>query len=198
MEEVKYTYNSHRKKRKKYSLVFVLLVLFVAIVTFGIICNTKHSNKKDAWTNTKTTNTLSDSKSPEVADSKTIKKIRRLLDDYCENLFRENFDASDYFADNVEQFISMKNTTASSITRYINGSYHKEFQNGKFYIEKKMFDVAFVEGGGFEAVFIEKGRCYRTSKNKTQYTRVKVKALLNSDLKIYNWKEIEILESRFE
>lgn len=198
MEEKKYTYSSrnYKSKKKRILLLFLGVAILGVFITVFVYFFTRPS--EDEKSNTEKTEKYSKSEFSKKIDSKTIKAIRRHLDNYCKFLFDENFDASYYFADKVEQFITMKNTTSDAITSYIRNSYQNEFQNGNYYIENKLFSVSSTEGGNYEALFIEKGRCFRKSKNKTQYTRVKVKAIFNSDLKIINWQEIEILENRFE
>lgn len=135
--------------------------------------------------------------STEVTE-KVKTKIKALVDDYCKNLFSESFDGSDYFADEVEQFISMTNTTAKKITTYIKDSYHKEFQNGKYFIEDDLYTVTKLADGNYEAFFIEAGSCVRKSLNKTQHVRIKIKAVLNSDFKIINWQEIQIFQNKLD
>jgi hypothetical protein len=142
--------------------------------------------------------TGSDKGTGSPADAKSITKVKALLTKYCKNLFSESFDASDYFANDVEQFIAMTNTTADKITTYIKDSYHKEFQNGVYIIEESPFTVTKYDDGTFEAVFIEKGKSLRKSLNKTQNVRIKIKAVLNSDYKIINWQEIQILENKLD
>ena len=131
-------------------------------------------------------------------DDKTQKKIKTVLDNYYKNLFSESFDASNYFDDDVEQFIAMTNTTALKITTYIKDSYHKEFQDGNYIIEDDSYTFSKLDDGNIEVNFIEKGSAIRKSLNKTQHVRIKIKAVFNSQIKIVNWKEIQIFENKLE
>ena len=119
------------------------------------------------------------------------------LQAYYSDLMNRTFDATRYFADRVERFITMKNTTPQAINSYINSSYYHEFTEAKSEIESNSFIVTKESGDRYSVEYIENGSCYRTSLKKYQHSRVNVKVLLNNEFKIVLIHQYKIIENDY-
>lgn len=179
-----------------YIIVAIAFIIIVAIILFagGVF---KSGNK-----------TESQAKNPNVAVDEHIEnkdlgedvfapKIRATIHAYYSDLTAGTFNAANYFADQVERFITMLNTTPQTINSYINTSYYKEFVNGKSEIEDGSFVVTKEAGGRYSAEYIENGSCYRTSLHKYQHTRAHVRVILNPDFKIVFFQQDKLLENEY-
>jgi hypothetical protein len=119
------------------------------------------------------------------------------LQSYYADLMNRNFDATKYFADKVDRFITMRNVTPQVINSYINSSYYKEFVNAKSEIEQEPFVVTKESQDRYSVEYIENGTCYRTSLKKYQHSRVNVKVLLTSEFKIVFFHQYKLIENDY-
>lgn len=121
--------------------------------------------------------------------------IQQVISDYYSGLNNKTFDANLYFADNVERFITMTNTSPSAINAYINNSFYIEFVDAHFEMEADSYTVSMQKAGNYNVEYIEQGKWYRESKHYYQKTRVHVKVILNSDLKITSFHQYNVIEN---
>lgn len=107
-----------------------------------------------------------------------------------------NFDASKFFANQVERYITFKNTTPEAISKYMQTDFIKEFINPDFGFEPDSFSII-QQGDNYVAEYIEVSNCFRKSRQKNQKVRVHVKAILNSNYKITYFSEYDVIENIF-
>jgi len=112
-------------------------------------------------------------------------------------LENSSFDATDYFSENVDLYITMKNTSPAKINSYINNSFYKEFQNPSYIIEENGYSEEKIENGEYKITFIEKLNCFRKSKQKNQILRTKIEVIFNTNNKIRYWKQLQILQNDY-
>jgi uncharacterized membrane protein len=125
--------------------------------------------------------------------------IRDILKQYYRdyNSDERRFDASKYFAQKVDRFINLKNTTPAEITDVIENEFYDEFQESAISIEPNTLVISKLPKGYYQADFEETMSCFRKSKEQHQFIRTKVKVIFDKDLKIrYNHQE-RLLESRY-
>ncbi len=94
-----------------------------------------------------------------------------------------NFDAGKFFADKIELYITMRNTTPDAISKYMQTDFIKEFLNPNFGFEPESFSVT-QQGDKYVAEYIESSKCFRNSKQKSQKVRVHVKAIIDHILRL--------------
>lgn len=132
-------------------------------------------------------------------DSDKEAAIRDILKQYYRDYNSEErrFDASKYFAQKVDRFINLKNTTPAEITDVIENEFYDEFQESVTSIDLETLVISKLPKGYYQADFEETMSCFRKSKEQHQFIRTKVKVIFDKDLKIrYNHQET-LLESRY-
>jgi hypothetical protein len=135
----------------------------------------------------------------DVVDVDKEAAIRDILKQYYRdyNSDERRFDASKYFAQKVDRFINLKNTTPAEITDVIENEFYDEFQESATSIDLKTLVISKLPKGYYQADFEETMSCFRKSKEQHQFIRTKVKVIFDKELKIrYNHQE-RLLESRF-
>jgi predicted nucleotidyltransferase len=121
-----------------------------------------------------------------------IEKVKNYYTDITNN----EFNASNYFADNVDQYINYTNTTPDEINSL--------FFNKKDYTnECVIFDEStFIFQRNFENIYYFNYSinysCFRPRKNKTQTCDVDIEIGFDKDYKIKSYKEMEIRNLTFE
>lgn len=123
--------------------------------------------------------------------------IKDILKQYYKDYNKQRFDASKYFAQNVDRFINLKNTTPAEITDVIENEFYDEFQEAVSNFDPKTLTISKLSKGYYQADFEETMSCFRKSKEQHQYIRTKVKVIFDKDLKIRYSHQERLLESRF-
>lgn len=124
-------------------------------------------------------------------------EIRTLVTNYFQSISDKTFDATNFFAEKVEYFITKKNTTPWEINDEMK-SHYSEFVDSKFTFTQD-FEVTYHESiSGINYVSF-KGffEAFRTSKNKKQECVVTIKLGLNKNNKIVYYKEDKIENLKF-
>lgn len=182
-------------------VLLTFIVLFSIMLSNGVI-QSGEPKSESAKIDTLKVNTSSSNLEQTAEEDQPIVKekssvsARQIIDRYYEDLKSEDFEASRYFTTKVERFISMKNTTADEINKYVLTSYYKNYINNDYTIEEGSYNERNLENGDTEASFIEVGNCYKVKQQKNLYTRIKMEVLLNSDGLIYKWTQPAVLERR--
>jgi len=118
------------------------------------------------------------------------------IKNYYTDITNNEFNASNYFADNVDQYINYTNTTPDEINSL--------FFNKKDYTnESVIFDEStYVFRRDFDNIYYFNYSinysCFRTRKNKTQTCDVDIEIGFDEDFKIKSYKELEIRNLTFE
>jgi len=190
----------------------IIALLTLGLVVVAIIAIRLHSNNKQAESNSikmasasADSTRLADSLAQvapllmHIADSTAEAELRQavisVISNYYSGLNNKTFDANLYFADNVERFITMTNTNPSAINAYINNSFYDEFIDAHFEMEADSNTVSIQDAGYTIIEYIEQGKWYRASKHYYQKTRVHVKVIINSDLKITYFHQYNVIEN---
>ena len=107
------------------------------------------------------------------------------------------FDASNYFALQVERYYTLSNTTRAAINENVNTYHFPEFLDGKSSIQEGSMAVVNVGNNSYELTYLENGSAFRKSKNQKQETKAAVRVRFNPDFKITYFRQEQLLENRF-
>lgn len=97
---------------------------------------------------------------------------------------KQKFDAYKYFTPNVERFFMMKSTSPKKINKYVNGSYHQEFQNSSTHFDEATLSYS-ENDGEFKATIISYSTYFKVKEMK-QYNdfRTRVELKFDKDYRI--------------
>ena len=109
-----------------------------------------------------------------------------IIASYYEAMNNKTMDANDFYSENVNQFINIKNTNPSDINEIINTN--TEFVDSKV----NLIGSRVIISGVYSRQAWINFSCYITSKNKFQSCRVKVEFIFDDQNKIFSYKELEI------
>ena len=205
---------------KKYISIFLVAIVFIFLITIaftGTRSNNSEINnetpKADTTkvdiikTSSDTTSVISKNADPtepsaeyesEESDDNNItnnissQSVQDFMIGYYHDICNNNLDVSTYFPNNVNQFITLKNTTSDKIDYQINTVAKKEFRNAKINIISDVEEVNLDSNDGnryfkFSILF----EAFRNSKNKNTSCDVDIEIGLNSDFKIVSYKEMK-------
>lgn len=139
---------------------------------------------------------------PEKPQEKRVAKkemnkesVYNLLIDYFASLSDKNFDANNYFAKHVTQYILEKDLdpTKINVLRQLN----TEYIDAKNSIDKNSLYWAEKKDGVTYWRFWNNFSCYRTSKRKFESCKVLMEFGLNTDEKITSIKELQLIGLKF-
>ena len=121
-----------------------------------------------------------------------IEKVRN----YYLDIINNEFNASNYYADKVNQYITLTDITPLEINDVFTKKQDYTNENVVFY------DSTFIFQRGFEDVYYFNYSinysCFRTKKNKTQVCDVVIEIGFDENFKIKSYKELEVTNLRFE
>jgi hypothetical protein len=109
-----------------------------------------------------------------------------IIASYYEAMNNKTMNANDFYSENVNQFINIKNTNPSDINEIINSN--TEFVDSKV----NLIGSRVIISGVYSRQAWINFSCYITSKNKFQTCRVKVEFIFDDQNKIFSYKELEI------
>ncbi len=124
-------------------------------------------------------------------------EIRTIVTSYFQSISDKSFDATNFFAEKVDNFITKKNVTPWDINEEMRRHYD-EFIDSKFTFAED-FEITYHESAGGINYVSFKGffEAYRASKNKNQECIVTIKMGLNRNNKIVFYKEEKIENLKF-
>ncbi len=124
-------------------------------------------------------------------------EIRNIVTSYFQSISDQTFDATNFFAEKVDYFITKKNTTPWEINDEMK-SHYSEFVDSKFTFTQD-FEITYHESINGVNYISFKGffEAFRTSKNKKQECVVTIKLGLNKSNKIVYYKEEKIENLKF-
>lgn len=135
--------------------------------------------------------------SKNLSTENTINQNEVLLKmkEFYRHLSTDNFNAFDYFNNNVVNYINKQNTTPTEINNI--QSNHKDFINGQSSIIDDNVTFSRYESGlSFWTMWID-FNCYRASKNKYEYCKVLVEIGFDINKKISSYKELSLKDLEF-
>lgn len=200
----------NNNKNKLVSLLVIITLIIIAIAVYFLLFNTHdkvfNDDLNETISDSITIENGYDTISPpdtiyETKNSENIELITsdialNVMNQYYTDLNSNNFDAENYFSNNVIQFINAKNITPSYINKLFNEN--NEFLEGKSTIINNELSFERTENDISYYSFWIDYSCFRNKKNKYQYCKVNIEVGFdyNQDIKFY--KEITIKDLRFE
>jgi hypothetical protein len=120
----------------------------------------------------------------------------RILSQYYYDMNNSNFEATNYFSDNVSQFINLHNVTPNDINAVF--SKNNEFLEGNSEILNNELTYERTENNiTYYSYWIDYS-CYRNSMNKNEFCKVNKEVGFDENNKIKSYKEIGLRNLRFE
>jgi uncharacterized protein (TIGR02145 family) len=124
--------------------------------------------------------------------------VQDFMNGYYQDICNNNFDVNTYFSNNVNQFITLKNTTSDIINYQINNVAKNEFRNSKISIISDVEEVNSDSNDGsryftFSILF----DAFRVSKNKNTSCNVDIEVGVNSEFKIVSYRELKYYNYKF-
>jgi hypothetical protein len=118
------------------------------------------------------------------------------LKGYYNDIAKGSFKAEVYFSKSVDQYIQKKNTNPAEINAIHRNN--NEFLNAQSVIINNEIDFSHSNGGVDYYNYIINFTCYRASKKKKQFCKVKVEVGIDQENKIKSYREIEVYDLKFE
>lgn len=122
--------------------------------------------------------------------------VLKILSKYYYDINNSNFDAFNYFSENISQFITRRNITPNDINVIFNQN--NEFLRGQSQIVNNQILFERTENSIDYYSYWVDYNCYRRSKDKNQFCEVNVEVGFNRNNKIVSYKELKIEDLRFE
>lgn len=126
-----------------------------------------------------------------------ISKATEQLNAYYSDMQAAPFNATSYFAPQVERYYTLTNTTPAGIAENVNSYHFSEFLNGQTSIQEGSMEVINISDNGYELTYLENGSAFRKSKNQKQETKAAVRVKFNPDFKITFLRQEQLLENKF-
>ena len=115
------------------------------------------------------------------------------LSSYYEDLNEETFDANNYYADEVDLFITKRNISPFEINASISQKEDYLYSNGEVqYISSVTNNI----GNSVSRFWIDY-TCWRTARRQWQSCRIEIEVELNSDEEITSYRELQIEDLSF-
>jgi hypothetical protein len=160
------------------------------------INNTELNNEQPVVNETQIIeNTKNDLVEQEYQEPISQDNLLNFVAQYYNDISSNNFEAENYFSENVIQYINRKNITPSDINSIHNNN--NEFINGKSTIISNEINFDRTEGDINYYNYWVDFNCFRKSKNKYQSCKVKVEIGIDSKNKIKVYRELEVTDLKF-
>lgn len=193
---------TERKRRRLTILIVIAGVLISVIALVAIIPRNDFRDYKQAtyeMTPAPVPNQPPSSKPVEKRapthaeiENMLIRKTRQ----YFEILGGSDFDANKYYASQVDKYYNRESLTPEDINDLYYKGFYPEFGNPAFEFKESSFDLQ-ISGESYVLYFEGIFTCYRKSKKKFQFSRVKTAMTYNKDFQIRSIYEEDIWDVRF-
>ena len=122
--------------------------------------------------------------------------ITEIITNYYDDLNNNNFNAENYYAKNVEQFISIKNTNPNNINSLINDN---DYQDGVSTIDESSIKLIDSDSNNYYSCwsFNVNYQCFRPSKGKYQKCNITIYLGFDENNHIVSYKEKKIRNLKF-
>jgi hypothetical protein len=122
--------------------------------------------------------------------------ITEIITNYYDDLNNNNFNAENYYAKNVEQFISIKNTNPNNINSLINDN---DYQDGVSTIDESSIKLIDSDSNNYYSCwsFNLNYQCFRPSKGKYQKCNITIYLGFDENNHIVSYKEKKIRNLKF-
>lgn len=118
-----------------------------------------------------------------------------LIENYYSDLNNERFDANNYYSQQIDQFITLKNITPSELNSAL--KYNNDYQNGTSTIEENSLAFDSTEEDLSFWTFWLTYNCYRPSKKKYQECKINVRIGVDDKFLIHSYKEMKVKDLKF-
>lgn len=153
-----------------------------------IVANTpdsQQSGRTKNAENSQSENTLSkENKALKTEENTKEVLLKGILNAYYRDLSNQRFDASKYYAKQVDRFFNLRDISPQTITDEVRNNYYTDFQDAVSTIDTKTLEVSPVRGGRYQADFMEVIKCYRKTAKQHQTITAKVKIVFDKNMKI--------------
>ena len=125
-----------------------------------------------------------------------LNHVKNKIEKYYSSVSSSEYDAWDFWASNVLQFINLKNTNPDKLNE--NHQNNTDFVASEVNIMNDDVQFDHKEGSIDYWVFWVDFSCYRTSKEKYQFCNIKVKLGTDQNLDFVYYEELDVTNLRFE
>lgn len=129
-----------------------------------------------------------------VGEDVRLSEIKLILQKYFDDITNRNFNAEKYFAEDVLQYISMKNTSPFKINKNYNLYDKREYSKQEFFYDiNSIRPNGISEEGNITYLLDLRGKWYRKSKENYQESDMTLAVVFNSQNKItfFNYSELK-------
>jgi len=145
---------------------------------------------------TDTSQPPADPASTAASENEATDRVHDVLAAYCADIQAAPFNASQYFAPQVELFVILRNTTPAAINSWLSQNRFAEFKDAKIQVEPGTLRVSPPAADGSRvATYIEQASAFRQSLQKNQMVRAQMRVRFNPDYKIVYQKQERLLEN---
>ena len=117
-------------------------------------------------------------------------QVNSIIQSYYSDKNNDEFNAYNYYAPSVNQFISRKNVTPEDINRL--ASENTEYLNGMAWVVEDSYEFSRVEGEISYWIYWVDYQCFRRSKSKIQKCQIKIEIGFNQNSEIKSYRELEV------
>ena len=125
----------------------------------------------------------------------TTEFVNQKMLSYYGDLIYGNFDANNYYAENVDQYIMRTNLTPEDINE-INQT-NTEFTQKNIFLEQESTHLDHITGDKQYWNYMIYFTCYRASKGLYQSCNVRIEVGFDADNKMVSYKELEVTDLEF-
>ena len=123
-------------------------------------------------------------------------EVTRILENYYSDLVNGNFDAYNYFASDVKQFIQKRNTTPDVINELNQTNDEYSEKNITISYETFSYDHMDSDDNQYWTYWIHFS-CYRTSRSEYQRCNVRVEVGFDAEGKLISYREMEVTDLEY-
>jgi len=167
------TENPEKKKKSNGKRLFRWL-MFIALFSFIIYLINKNDEPAS------------------MPEPDPVQKAETIMENYYHSFTVKQFDAHNFFADTVKQYLMMRKTNPEAINKNINKFYYKEFKDPQNRIETGSMKLISDSAGMQKFNCIVVGQSFRKSKKQYNYTRTLAEVIFNNDFKIISYSYPEV------
>lgn len=133
-----------------------------------------------------------------TSENAQLPEIKLTLQKYFADVTNKNFNAEKYFAEDVLQYITMKNTSPFEINKNYNLYDKKEYTNQEFFYDiNSVRPNGISENGDYSYLLDMRGKWYRKSKGNYQESNMTLAISFNSQNKITFLNYIDLKNTKY-
>jgi zinc ribbon protein len=195
------TTNKNQSKSNKMWIIGLLLFLIIGGAAIaGYFIFIQPSKTSETSPDTIAENDETDKETGDETDKETNEKIKSKINNriisWFNDLAQEKAVAAEYFAPEVRQFISLKNTTPSVINENLIKYSFPEYKNYFATIKKGTLEVLDNGVDPYNVMFTEELSAYRVSKGSSWNVTINVEAGFDQDFNIIYWVEKKYVKKK--